>query len=178
MTHARDFQHHMKASIDPKIISLTDFKTLIEECQQSRTVGFEFGGKQFGLRIRSLTSVEMSAAKQITAIIPPKTMQDRFNGLTGRTEKVLDHDYSDEEFVKKAEKAERLRRAFILEKGLVDLKPTGETADEKLAYFENNFPLSILESLKSQIESIPDDELKVIEGANFFFASDSSAAQS
>lgn len=165
-------------SATSQIINLSDFKTLIDECQQARTVTFEFAGKQFSIKIRSLTSVEMAAANQLTALVPPKTMQDKFNSMSGRTEKVMDHDYSDPEFVKKADKAGRLRRAFILERGLVDMKPQGASAEEKLEFFENNFPHIILESLRSQIEQISDGELKVVEAANFFFANGSSAAQS
>lgn len=160
------------------IISLKNFKELIEECQSARTVAFEVGTKKFALRVRALTSVEMSAAKQLTSLVPPKALQDRFNSLTGRTEKVLDHDYGDPEFVAKAEKADRLRRAFILEKGLVDLSPDGTSAEEKMVFFENNFPLNVLESIKAQIESISDGDLKVVETANFFFDSASSVAQS
>ncbi len=174
-----DFMSSTSSSEKPtQIVSLKDFKSLIEECQSSRKVAFEVGEKCFSLEIRALTSVEMSAAKQITALIPPKTLQDRFNPVTNRTEKILDHDYSDPVFVEKAEKAERIRRAYILEKGLVGLSPEGDTQDKKMAFFEENFPLNILEFLRSQIESISDGEIKVIESANFFFGNDSDAPQS
>ena len=166
------------ATAKPEVINLRDFSALIGECQAPKQIQFSLGEKVFSLRIRALSSVEMAAANQITSILPPRALQDRQNPATGRTEKILDHDYSDPEFIARVARADRTRRAFVLEKGLVDLAPEGATQEERTDFFEKNFPAQILSSIARQIESISDGELKILDAANFFFADDSFAAQS
>lgn len=160
-------------------IRITDFKTLVEECAAQRVVKIQLRGKTLEILIRPLCSEELSAAQAIVnSVLPPRKPVPYDNPVTRQREMRDGFDYEDADYKKKSAQAEIERRAFILDLGLVELHAEGEKLSDKAKWFETKLPNAILRALVDQITTISDGDLQVVNSADFFSESDSTALPS
>jgi len=150
----------IKAMDTSNPISITSLEDLINKTTVSKKLKFrlEEGGDVLEIEIRPLNSMEMAAANKFIDHVPPKV-----KGGRGEDE----FDIYNPDHRKKMEEGARLRRAFVLDKGLVAVQIPGEKIEDKANHLDATFPPRVLEFLQSRIIAISSGDMEVLNLANF-----------
>ena len=108
------------------------------------------GGQVVELKLRPLNSVESTEIDDLLGDkepIPPTKARPSVKGKPGEEYT----DYQDKEYLKKDRKHYQLKRAAVIDRGVVDITIPGENLDEKAAWLQKAFPPRVLELIQDGI---------------------------
>lgn len=142
--------------------AITDFKQLGALTSAPKELQLELPGKQLiTIKVRALNSRESSEHDKIDAgLLPPKKAGVRPPGAKKDFEPPEDFDFDDPEYLRKRTEFYELKRAFIIDRGVVGFKVPGETLEEKRDFLATNFPPRIIEALRSAIAGLTSDPIE------------------
>ena len=154
---------------EQNVVSLKNFDQLLTEVSQPKTVKFRLAaeGPVFEIVIRALSDSQMAIANKYIDHVPP---------LVKRPGAEDDFDVYDAGHRKKMAEGHRLRRAFILDKGLVDLQVEGSDMAAKASKLEDAYPPRVLDFLLGEILKISTGNMEILNLANFISGGEAEAS--
>ena len=136
-------------------VPVTDWGAIQRAAQEQKSVSAVFAGQPFAFRLSALSGAEWDKADSFEDIEPP--MLPGGDGFP-------QFNYTDKGFLEARRRGSRLKSAYIIDTGLVDLTLEGDTIEAKSDWLRSNFPVNLRVFLEEQITSLSADPIKL---ANF-----------
>jgi hypothetical protein len=158
----------------PTVIVLKDLESITAEFVCARPFKFElreFPGRQYEVMIKPLTEAQLAKAREFTQLSPPKVKKKNEAGDLVATD---EDNFGDPEFIKEVTEKSALRRAFVLQHGLAQIKFESEDTAEIAKEIQEKFPEPYSAVIEREILRQSTNEVAIINLANFS-ASDGSA---
>jgi hypothetical protein len=159
----------------PQIIVLKDLESITEEFVCARPFKFElreFPGKHYEVQIKPLTQAQLAEAYQFTQFVTPK--KQKLNEKSGLMEDTDEEDLRNLEWIREVNEKFGLRRAYIFQHGLPEIKFKGENTEAIAKEIKERFPDPYSVMLENEILRQSTNQVAIINLANFS-ASDGSA---
>lgn len=166
-----------------QLVILKDLESISRDFVCPRPFRFslkDIPGKEFVIQIKPLTQALLAKAREFTQISPPRHKVQRKKsgppppaGIPVEMEEVEEDNFGDPEFLKSLNEKAVLRRAFVLQHGLPEIKFTSEElpkiAEEMAEKFPDNYSIAV----ENEILRQSTNELAIINLANFSASDDS-----
>jgi hypothetical protein len=152
----------------PQIIVLKDLDSITSEFVCARPFKFslrEFPEKQYEVQIKPLTEAQLAEARAFTQLSPPKVQKQ--NETSGAMEATDEDNFADPEFLRQVTEKSTLRRAYVLQHGLPEIKFKGETTEAIAQEIQEKFPEPYSAVIEKEILRQSTNEVAIINLANF-----------
>jgi hypothetical protein len=154
----------------PTVIVLKDLDSITAEFVCARPFKFElreYPGKQYEVMIKPLTEALLARAREFTQISPPKIKVERKKEGSEQIELVDEDNFGDPEFLRQINEKSALRRAFVLQHGLPEIKFAGDNPEAIAKEIAEKFPEPYSIAIEKEILARSTNELAIINLANF-----------
>lgn len=149
-----------KPAASPRTAPVTDWGAILRAAAAHQPVSIELDKQPFTFTIRALTGVEWEQAEAFADIEPPMS-----KGADGMPE----FDFENADYIEKRKQGARLKTAYLIDTGLVDLSLEGDTIEAKSEWLRNQFPINLRVFLEDRITALSANPIPL---ANFSTSGD------
>jgi len=167
----------------PQLVVLKDLEAIARDFVCARPFRFslkDIPGKEFEIQIKPLTQALLAQAREFTQISPPRHKVKRPKagppppaGQPVEMEEVEEDNFGDPDFLKSLNEKSDLRRAFVFQHGLPEIKFESEELPAISQEIAEKFPQPYAIAVENEILRQSTNELAIINLANFSASDDS-----